>query len=330
MASPPLVNCGLNMNFFNLVMACLYFALFIPALVLNIVTVCISWKLKAKSAFIVYLKNLVVADLLMTLMIPLKVLSNLPGASNGLMVLDCHVSSLFYLCLHMSIILMGLISLDRFFKIVRPAGKLFGQSALFARVAVIIIWTLLLSVNTIPTMMFNNVQPTNNSQQPTNNTAEVCMSIKSEFGKRYHEVVTFECSVIFLVVSLVMGFCYTCISKRVIMSYRISRSTDVDGGRKIKARVFIVLAVFLICFAPYHITRLPYVHRQVENKITCQWASLKVAKSFTLWLATTNVCLDPLIYVLLCKAFREKLYQFKIFGQWPSTLAQVINEDADL
>ncbi|XP_076137757.1 P2Y purinoceptor 13-like [Alosa pseudoharengus] len=324
MASPPLVICGLDMNFFNLVMACLYFALFIPALVLNIVTVCISWKLKAKSAFIVYLKNLVVADLLMTLMIPLKALSNLPGASDGLMELDCHVSSLFYLCLHMSIILMGLISLDRFFKIVRPAGKLFGQSALFGRVAVIIIWTLWLSVNTIPTMMFNNVQPT------TNNTAEVCMSIKSELGKWYHKIVTFECSVIFLVVSVVIGFCYLGIMKRVIESHRKSGNRDVNCRQKIKARVFIVLAVFLVCFTPYHIIRFPYVHHQVENKFNCHWASLKVAKSITLWMATSNVCLDPLIYFLLCKAFRKKLYEFKILLQWSSTSYQVNSHEVHL
>ncbi|XP_062408025.1 P2Y purinoceptor 13-like [Sardina pilchardus] len=299
------------MEFFHQVMACLYFGLFIPAIVLNVVTSFISWKLKVKSAFIVYLKSLVVADFLMTLMIPLKALSDLPGASLGLKVLGCHISSLFYFCLYMSIILMGLISLDRFFKIVRPAGRLLGQSALFGRVAVIIVWTLLLSVNTVPNMIFN-------SGKPTNDSAEVCMSMKSELGKRYHKVVTYDCFGIFLVVSAVMGLCYTCISKRVITSHRTSGSTAVEGRRKIKARVFVVLAVFLVCFAPYHIVRIFYAPTQEENKLSCHWALLKVAKSVTLWLATTNVCLDPLIYILLCKAFRDKFYEYKIFGQWTS------------
>ncbi|XP_062408023.1 P2Y purinoceptor 13-like [Sardina pilchardus] len=304
------------------VMAYLYFALFIPALVLNVVAAYISWKLKAKSALIVYLKSLVVADFLMTLMIPLKALRDLPGASVALMVLVCHVSSLFYLCLHVSIILMGLISLDRFFKIVRPAGRLLGQSALFGRVAVILIWTLWFSVNTVPNMIFNSGTP--------NGTKEVCMSLKSDLGKWYHGVVTYECSVIFLVVAVVIGFCYLGIMKRVIESHRRSGNRDVKGKRKIKARVFIVLAVFLVCFAPYHIIRIPYVSHQMENERTDSWASFHAAKIITLWMAATNVCLDPLIYFLLCKAFRKKLYEFKILIQWSSTSYQVNSQEVHL
>ena len=94
--------------------------------------------------------------------------------------------------------------------------------------------------------------------------------------------------------------------------------------------MFIVLVVFLVCFAPYHITRIPYVQRQVANKINCHWASLKVAKSLTLWLATTNVCLGPLIYIMLCKTFRKKLCEVKLLRQLFSTTAQVNSEDTSL
>ena len=222
----------------------------------------------------------------------------------------------------MSMILMGLISLDRFFKIVQPAGKRVGHSVLFGRVVVITIWVLYVSINTIPTMVLT-------SEKPANGTAELCMAMKNDLGKRYHNAVTIFCNMIFLVVLIVIGFCYTCIAKRVVESNRNSGSTNVEGKRKIKARVFIVLVVFLVCFAPYHITRIPYVQQQVVNKINCRWASLKVAKSLTLWLATTNVCLDPLIYILLCKAFREKLCEVKLLRQLFSTTAQV-NSDTSL
>ncbi|XP_076139066.1 P2Y purinoceptor 13-like [Alosa pseudoharengus] len=312
----PLRDCGLDLKTVKLVITCLYFVLFIPTLLLNIMAAWISWKLKPKSAFVVYLKSLVAADLLMTLIIPLKAGSEIPGAPHGLRAFACQFSSvLFYLCMYMSMILMGLISLDRFFKIVQPGGKRFGHNPLFGKVVVILIWTLYLSVNTIPTMVLT-------SGKPKNNTAELCMAMKSDLGKQYHHAIVIENIVIFLVMLVIIGFCYTCIARKVIESYRNSGSTNKEGKRKIKARVFIVLAVFLVCFAPYHITRFPYVHHQVENKINCHWASLKVTKSITLWLSSTNVCLDPLIYILLCKAFREKLYELKIFGHWFTTAAQ--------
>ncbi|XP_062408022.1 P2Y purinoceptor 13-like [Sardina pilchardus] len=324
MASPsPLQDCGLDLQTVKLVITCLYFVLFIPALLLNVTAAWISWKLKPKSAFVVYLKSLVAADLLMTLIIPLKAGSEMPGAPQGLRAFACQfISVLFYLCMYMSMILMGLISLDRFFKIVQPCGRRFGHHPLLGKVVVIIMWTLYLSVNTIPTMVLT-------SGKPKNNTAELCMAMKSDLGKKYHHVLVIENIGIFFVILVVIGFCYTCIAKKVIESYRNSGSTNEAGKRKIKARVFIVLAVFLVCFAPYHITRFPYVHRQVENKINCHWASLKVAKSITLWLSSTNVCLDPVIYILLCKAFREKLYELWIFGRW-TRAAQENTEDASV
>ena len=319
----PLRDCGLDLNTVKLVASCLYFVVFIPALLLNVMAAWISWHLKTKSSFVVYLKNLVVADLLMTLIIPLRAGDRLPGSPWGLQAFNCQFGSvLFYLCMYVSVVLMGVISLDRFFKIVQPGGKLFGQSAIFGKMVSAIVWVVLFSINTIPTMLLTN-------GKPANNTAEKCMTMKNDLGKRYHNAVTIFCNMIFLVVLIVIGFCYTCIAKRVVESNRNSGSTNVEGNRKIKARVFIVLVVFLVCFAPYHITRIPYVRRQVVNKINCRWASLKVAKSLTLCLATTNVCLGLLIYIMLCKTFRKKLCEVKLIGQLYSTTTHV-NSDTSL
>ena len=79
MNSPsPLLDCGIDHETISLVVLCLNFVLFVPALLLNVMAAWISWHLKTKSSFVVYLKNLVVADLLMTLIIPLKAASEIP------------------------------------------------------------------------------------------------------------------------------------------------------------------------------------------------------------------------------------------------------------
>lgn len=115
--------------------------------------------------------------------------------------------------------------------------------------------------------------------------------------------------VIFWGTLVLMVFCYTFISQRVYQSYKASRSTSRAASRRTTSKVFVVLVVFFICFAPFHFARVPYTLTQTHRTArTCEaQTALYTTKATTLWLSATNVCLDPLIYVLLCKAFRRRL-----------------------
>lgn len=119
----------------------------------------------------------------------------------------------------------------------------------------------------------------------------------------------FYLQVVFWGTLALMVLCYTFISKKVYRSYKASKSRSQAASRKTKAKIFIVVAVFSVCFAPFHFTRVPYTLTQTGGIMTsCQAQSaLSVAKQITLWLSTTNVCLDPLIYVFLCQVFRKRL-----------------------
>lgn len=103
-----------------------------------------------------------------------------------------------------------------------------------------------------------------------------------------------------------MVVCYTFISKKVYESYKASKSSSHATSRRTKAKVFVVVGVFFLCFAPFHFARVPYTLTQTRGTASyCQM--LYVAKETTLWLSATNVCLDPLIYVFLCRVFRKRL-----------------------
>lgn len=103
-----------------------------------------------------------------------------------------------------------------------------------------------------------------------------------------------------------MVVCYTFISKKVYESYKASKSRSQAASRQTKAKVFVVVGVFFICFAPFHFARVPYTLTQTRSNASyCQ--ALYIAKEITLWLSATNICLDPLIYVFLCKVFRKRL-----------------------
>ncbi|XP_036393509.1 P2Y purinoceptor 13-like [Megalops cyprinoides] len=296
-------NCSINERIVDMAMPCLYFLLFLPGLLLNGMAAWISLRLPEKSTFTVYLKNLVAADLLMTLCIPLKATSDLHKAPVWLKAFACRYSTvLFYFSMYISILLMGVISLDRYLKIVRSSRRFFCQNLTFSRVLSTSLWIMLFCATGLPTMVLTN-------RPLINITSEYCMSQKGDAGKKLHKGVTYGCIVMFCVVCILIIFCYICITRTILQSYRNSKCNKDGVSHKTKARVFIILAVFLICFFPYHALRIPYTLFQMDRTDSCKEAALRVTKKVLLWLSSTNICLDPLIYFFLCRSFREKVLE---------------------
>uniref|UniRef100_A0A3Q0SCK7 Purinergic receptor P2Y13 n=1 Tax=Amphilophus citrinellus TaxID=61819 RepID=A0A3Q0SCK7_AMPCI len=282
----------------HVVVSYLSFFMFPIALILNVVASWVSLHLPSTSTFIVYLKNLLAADLLMTLMLPLKAASMLPSATTELRVFHCrYIGVVFYNCLYTSIALMGLISLDRFFKIVKPCGKVLGQNKKFSVIMSSLVWVVLFGSTVIPTIVLTN-------QYPTTITDDLCMSLKTPAGRTFHKYVVLFMDFLFWFVCILIVFCYICITLKVLQSFRNSGSRK----QKIKLRVFLVIIVLFVSFGPYHICRIPYTFYQVNySSSPCSLELGKFAKEVTLWLATTNICMDPLLYVFLCREFKEKL-----------------------
>lgn len=285
------------------VFPCLYSILFIVALVLNSLAAWIFFRIPSTSTFVVFLKNVVVADLLMTLTIPLRVLSDAGVGSWQLRAFHCRYSAvLFYITMYISILLLGLISLDRYLKIVRPFGKCALQQVRVGQAVSAGVWLVMLSL-ALPNVILSDQPPKLSGGRLK------CTSMKSRAGLLWHEGFNYFCQVIFWGTLALMVVCYTFISKKVYESYKASKSRSHAASRKTKAKVFVVVGVFFTCFAPFHFARVPYTLTQTRNSVSpCKAQNdLYVAKETTLWLSATNVCLDPLIYVFLCKMFRRRL-----------------------
>lgn len=278
-----------------------YLLLFPIALVLNGVAGWVSLHLQSTSTFLVYLKNLVAADLLMTLMLPPIAASQLPGATEELRVFDCRISRvIFYGCLYTSIALMALISIDRFFKVVRPGGKVFGQNVVYSFVMSALAWVVFFYIPAIPTIILTN-------QDPRNTTKSFCTSLKSPAGESFHKAVVLMMEFFFWLVSIVIVFCYICITLKVLQSFRNSGSTNSQGKKTTKLRVFLILIVFFVCFLPLHIARIPFTLNEIFNVEGCTETWAVVLHKISQWLCTTNACLDPLLYIFLCREYRDKL-----------------------
>ncbi|XP_008288219.1 P2Y purinoceptor 13-like [Stegastes partitus] len=287
----------------NEVVSSLYFLLFPAAFLLNGVAVWVSFHLRSTSTFIVYLKNLVAADLLMTLTLPPIAVSLLPGATITLRALACRYTEvIFYSCLYTSIALMGLISLDRFFKIVRPFGKVLGQNVVFSIVMSSLVWVVMFGGTAIPTMVLTDQDP-----HSDNLTADFCMSLKSPAGISLHKYVVVFMEILFWFVSVLIGFCYICITAKVLKSFRNSGSNNTEGQKKTKLRVFLILLVFCVCFVPLHLVRISVSHIKIFDNAGCSQTWVVAVSKVARWVSATNACLDPLLYIYLCREYRDKL-----------------------
>ncbi|XP_028320833.1 P2Y purinoceptor 12-like [Gouania willdenowi] len=297
---PPPLCSSLTLETTDIVVSYLFFFMFPIALSLNGMAAWVSLHLRSTSTFIIYLKNLVASDLLLTLTIPPMAASLLPEATNELKTFNCRYTEVvFYCCLYTGIGLMGLISLDRFFKIVRPCGKLLGQHMVFSIVMSSSVWVLIFGGTAIPTMIMTD-------QNPDNNSAHSCMSLKSQAAITFHVLVVISMESLFWIVSIMIVFCYICITAKVLQSFRTSGSSNSQGKKKTKLRVFLILFVFFICFLPLHVMRVPFTLERNEGKLNI--CTSKLLHKLALWVSTTNACLDPILYIYLCRQYRNKLF----------------------
>ncbi|XP_026230102.1 P2Y purinoceptor 13-like [Anabas testudineus] len=280
----------------------LTFLMFPLALFLNGMAAWVSLHLKSTSTFVVYLKNLVAADLILTLLIPLKAASDLRDAPKTLFKLSCRFfSTTFYSTQYTCITLLGFISLDRFFKIMAPRNKLLSLK--FSKVTSGFVWLILFGGTALPNIILTNKSAANTTDISS------CMILKGPDGIQLHGIIVISLNVLFWVISVIIAVCYICIANKVFYSIRKSGSNNNQGKQKIKLRVFLVVFVFFVSFTPYHIVRIPYTFQQVSysSMTSCSYLMAKFAKEFSLWLATANTCMDPLLYVFLCREFKEKL-----------------------
>ncbi|XP_023264973.1 P2Y purinoceptor 14-like [Seriola lalandi dorsalis] len=311
-----------NSTFTRQVLPPLYFVTCIVGICLNGVAAWIFFRVPSDSGLVVYLKNMVVADLLMLSTFPFRLAAQLGLGGWRIHVIICRYTAvLFYSSMYVGILFMGLISLERYVKIVRHTSsstcrsRLGGMSALhllqsvgFARVLAFFTWSLLL-LCVLPNVLLT-------SQLATEVNSRHCMELKTPLGVQWHRVSTLFSVSLFWVTLLVLAFCYASIVHRVYQSYRRVRRNSSEACRKSNRSIFSILAVFFICFVPYHICRVPYTLSQMPDSGFSHDTRFLLfqLKEGTLFLSALNVCLDPVIYVLMCRNFRESLLR-KLSGR---------------
>lgn len=302
------------------VLPLLYFLASLAGGVLNGVAACVFFRVPSDSGLVVYLKNMVVADLLMLATFPFRLAARLGVGGWRVHVLMCRYTAvLFHSSMYVGILFMGFISLERYVKIVRPAAapgpasssclaRVGGaswlhllQTVAFARVLALLTWSFLL-LCVLPNVLLT-------SAPARQDTSRHCMRLKTALGVQWHRVSSLFSVGLFWATLLLLVFCYSSIACRVYRSYRRARHGNRRVCRRSSRSIAGLLAVFTLCFVPYHVCRVPYTLSQMPAA-GFSWDSrflLFQIKEGTLFLSALNVCLDPVVYFLMCGTFRESL-----------------------
>ncbi|XP_060096874.1 P2Y purinoceptor 14 [Heteronotia binoei] len=281
----------------------IYSFIFIGGILLNGVAAWIFLHVPSKTTFVVYLKNTVIADLIMSLMFPFKILADTKLGPWQLNVIVCRFSAvLFYTNMYISITLFGLIGFDRCSKVVKLQYVTTVHNVRCSKILCLLAWGLQILVS-LPNMILTN-------KTPSEEISENCMKLKSDLGLEWHKGSNYICLGIFWTVFIILIACYTSIARKIYISHRKFKRNSTVTRKKTNRNIFTIMLVFIICFVPYHICRIPYTLSQTSSQYSCQSKRpLFYMKEFSLILSAANVCLDPIIYVFLCQPFKERLYQ---------------------
>ncbi|XP_047195459.1 P2Y purinoceptor 14 [Hippoglossus stenolepis] len=281
-----------------------YSLLFLVGLLLNGFTLKVYFcrgQQRTTSSVTVYLKNLAASDFLISLCLPIRII-HFTSSSVPVRQVYCNFgSSAFYLNMYASILFMGFIAANRYLKIVHPLGTHILQTVRVARIASTVTWVFLLA-SSCSYIILSLLTQEDLSSVPVTVS---CDFLHSPQLSVFYKVIHTCSATIFLLVLISLVLFYYGTSRRLSqVQQRQPASSSSNKLAKSRRNMLVLVIVFCVCFVPYHLVRLPYAFLSKQ----CRWSqTFFYLKELTIMVSVLNVCLDPLIYFIFCKAFRAQL-----------------------
>ncbi|XP_047450578.1 P2Y purinoceptor 14-like [Mugil cephalus] len=302
-------------------LAVVYSLVFLVGLLLNGFTLkvffCRSQQQQRSSSLSIYLKNLVAADFLTCLCLPIRIIDYESSSVPVHHVFCSFGASVFYLNMYASILFIGYIAANRYLKIVHPLGTHVLQKVRAARILSMVTWGFLLAMTATYILMSNL------SQGPQDSNKVRCEAMHDKHLSVLYKVIHSCSAAVFLLVLVSLVFFYYRISRR--LSQAQQRQLASSGSKKLEKsqrNMLVLVSVFCVCFVPYHLLRIPYAFMEGWH---CS-ESLEILKRLSIVLSVFNVCLDPLIYFIFCKTFRAQLNLRRMFSTAKQSTARAVNE----
>nr|XP_060476675.1 B2 bradykinin receptor [Panthera onca]XP_060476676.1 B2 bradykinin receptor [Panthera onca] len=249
----------------------------------------------------IYLGNLAAADLLLACGLPfwaITIAHNFDWLFGE--VLCRVVNTMLYMNLYSSICFLMLVSIDRYLALVKTMSMGRMRGVRWAKLYSLVIWgcTLLLSS---PMLAFRTMKEY--TAEGYNVTA--CLIV---YPSRTWEVFTNVLlnSVGFLLPLVVITFCTAQIMK-VLRNNEMQKFKEIQTERKATVLVLAVLLLFVTCWLPFQVSTFLDTLLRLNILSGC-WDEhiVDVFTQIASYMAYSNSCLNPLVYVIVGKRFRKK------------------------
>ncbi|XP_076151945.1 lysophosphatidic acid receptor 5a [Alosa pseudoharengus] len=251
------------------------------------------WKLVRriglKSVPVIYMANLALSDLLFTLSLPLRILYFSTGVWN-LSNISCMIpGTLFAVNLYSSSLFITLISVDRMLAVVYPLRSRSVRTRFVSWVASVAVWIGIAGLS-VPVALNHGV---NND---TDCRVSRCFEHFSpaEWGKGFYILCLISTLGIFIPFGIIFGCTIAIIRKLRDRAQSTSKGiseTNLDRSKMV--RLFLTnLLIYTVCFIPFHVAFILYGLYKLK-KLEYNYFDVQTV---TMCLASTNSCLDPLIY----------------------------------
>ncbi|XP_053444270.1 proteinase-activated receptor 1 [Nycticebus coucang] len=275
-----------------------YTGVFVVSLPLNIMAVVVFLlKMKVKKPAVVYMLHLATADVLFVSLLPFKISYYFSGSNWQFGSAACRlVTAAFYCNMYASIMLMTVISIDRFLAVVYPIQSLSWRTLGRAYVTCLAIWAMAI-VGVVPLLLKEQT-----SQVPGLNVTTCHDVLNETLLEGYYAYYFSAFSAVFFFVPLTIStVCYVSIIRC------LSSSTVANRSKKSRA-LFLsaaVFCIFILCFGPTNV--LLIIHYSFLSRDSSTEAAY-FAYLLCVCVSSISCCLDPLIYYYASSECQRHLY----------------------
>ncbi|XP_069800771.1 probable G-protein coupled receptor 34 [Dendropsophus ebraccatus] len=280
------------------------------------VFVCIHNK---RNSVQVYLLNAAIADLLLTVCLPFRIMYHFSEEWRMGTVFCKVVGNLFYMNMYISIVLLGLISMDRYVKVKKSQRRRSMSNRRFSIQICCCLWAAAIFSG----IFLIAVQSLKETSPP-----HLCFHYTDRKDKIWQAAFNYFVVLIFWIVFVLLILSYVKIGKNL---QRISRERAYipNAGRynRTAYKSFFVLFIFTVCFVPYHTFRIAYIATQLQS-LSCYWVDIvHKTNEVTLMLSAINSCLDPIMYFLLSNSVRKTVFQLLLRASRDSSRSESNTSD---
>ncbi|KAL2789514.1 B2 bradykinin receptor [Daubentonia madagascariensis] len=289
-------------SWLNAIQAPFLWVLFVLAALENIFVLSVFCLHKSScSVAEIYLGNLAVADLILACGLPfwaITITNNFDWLFGE--VLCRVVNTMIYMNLYSSICFLMLVSIDRYLALVKTMSMGRMRGVRWAKLYSLVIWgcTLLLSS---PMLAFRTMK---DYRGEGHNVTACVISYPSRTWEVFTNVLLN--SVGFLLPLSVITFCTVQIV-RVLRNNEMQKFKEIQTERKAMALILAVLLLFVICWLPFQISTFLDTLWRLGVLSSC-WDEriIDIITQISSYVAYSNSCLNPLVYVIVGKRFRKK------------------------